>query len=236
MKKIFTLIISISLVVFAQAQTLKLFDELDADITNQEIYSTGTPSDNVIYSHVKVKNTNMFFAVDVKVRKNVISEIGGTVNTFCWGECFAPFVQESPSPISINFNSTDETSFAGEYEPLENNGVTTIEYTFFLSNNPTDAVKLTVHYSAYPLTNGMMANSDKIGVWPNPASSSVRVNVGKRDYSVIEIYSILGGKVGEWTLSDSEAIDISAISKGVYIYNIVTEGKVVKTDRLVISK
>ena len=107
---------------------------------------SGTITDNLLELHIKVKNLTDK-EIEVKVRKTEISLVDGSVNTFCWGgSCFMPIVYTSPLSTKIGANTTDFTSFAGDYYPEGVNGTSIISYTFFNVQDEEDSVIVTAFY------------------------------------------------------------------------------------------
>lgn len=75
-----------------------------------------------------------------------------------------------------------------------------------------------------------------IKVFPNPTNNIVTISTPyKLDNSSIQIYSITGQLISQEILSsENTSISCSKISKGVYIYKIISRGEVIKTDKLFI--
>jgi len=79
--------------------------------------------------------------LNVRVRRTEISLIQGTVNVFCWaGLCYPPFVDESPNSVIIPSGTIHSDDFSAHYNPNSMIGTSTIMYTFFDDNNPSDSV------------------------------------------------------------------------------------------------
>ncbi|MCX7696792.1 MAG: hypothetical protein N2Z72_03745, partial [Bacteroidales bacterium] len=151
MKNLFTSIgIFISLALLAQ-QSLSLSYAGGLLNPNDTIVVYG---DSGLYTtiviHIYVTNqTNQ--NLPVKVKKAEIQIVPGSENTFCWGQCYIPTVYVSPDAITIPAHTTDDHSFWGEYKPMGHLGVSTIRYTFFVSDNPSDSVAVYVKYIATPV-------------------------------------------------------------------------------------
>ncbi len=107
----------------------------------------GFTDQSVIQAQFNVNNTSNS-NLNVMVKRRIIVQIPGTTNNFCWGIfCYPDNISESPTPSLIPANSTD-TTFRGDYNPLGMVGITTIMYTFFDENNPSDSVSVTIDFEA----------------------------------------------------------------------------------------
>ena len=89
--------------------------------------------------------------LQVNLKKEAISEVEGSENYFCWGECYLPTVETSPA--SVNIAAGDITTieqFAGHYIPNDLSGTTEIKYTFFVVDDETSQVSFTARYVYNP--------------------------------------------------------------------------------------
>jgi len=84
-------------------------------------------------------------------------------------------------------------------------------------------------------------NKTGILLYPNPASTTINI-----DYSIIpnksfvfEVYNVAGELVFQSVLkgsnSSSTTIDLSTLPKGQYIYSVLEDSRVLKTDKLVLQ-
>lgn len=84
-------------------------------------------------------------AVPIKARREIISEVPGSQNYFCWGVCYDANTTVSVLSQTIQAQDTNFTFYA-HYKPLGNVGQTDINYCFFNTSNSTDVACHTVHY------------------------------------------------------------------------------------------
>jgi hypothetical protein len=80
---------------------------------------------------------------------------------------------------------------------------------------------------------------DRMIIFPNPAKDtylSIETNIGNDEQVVISITDLKGKKVKEYNFNNSKIIqiDISDISKGVYIISILSNKSII-TDKLIIK-
>jgi len=92
-------------------------------------------------------------AVAIKARREVLSEVAGSQNYFCWGVCYDANTTVSVLSQTIQAQDTNYTFYA-HYKPLGNVGQTDINYCFFNTTNTTDVACHTVHY-CYECTVGV---------------------------------------------------------------------------------
>jgi hypothetical protein len=72
-------------------------------------------------------------------------------------------------------------------------------------------------------------------IYPNPAGNEITVNTNV-DGAKLFIFNLVGQTVFEIDLSTSTKIDLSHLKTGIYIYKIVKANKIIKADKLIISK
>jgi hypothetical protein len=227
------------MVVHAQSISLKYYEEV---VDNDTVYISGDPDDDLMEWHLQVKNLTDK-DIDVKVRKNEISLIENTVNTFCWGSCFMPSVYVSPSPITIRAGSTDYNSFAGDYEPSGMAGTSVITYTFFNMSDEKDSVMVTAFYQAG--TSGkedMLIDEPEVSVYPNPAGEYLNIEfhfIPERPVS-IKLYDLKGGvlrDIQSFGLQKSNhRIDLKGISVSAALIEIISGTQVMARRKVLITR
>ena len=171
------------------------------------------------------------------VKVNVLEEVAGSLNFFCYYKCWAPGtillnirdIDPLPAGVSVDFSS--------HYMPLLQPGITTIQYVFFNENN--DSVWFNVKYSV--AVEGIEdVNKVETSVYPNPVTSlsSISFNLpsGTKEASLY-IYSLTGIKVREYALTSSDTkvfVNANELNAGMYIYSIFVNGKRVSSDKFVV--
>jgi hypothetical protein len=238
-KTVLFVLFTISIFSYGFSQSLALADSSGPVVNNSTIYHYGHVSDAEILSYMFVKNTTSA-TIGVKVKKVEINLVSGSVNSFCWGLCFAPNVYISPDPININAHATDSTDFSGHYTPSGNEGVSTIRYVFFNTTNTSDSVCVNIIYDAYPdgIANQTTKNSLS-GAYPNPANNTVNFDYSLNsvnDGSVV-IRNLPGIVVKKANLKSTESkvsIFTGDLPEGIYFYSLEINGKSLSTKKLVI--
>jgi len=208
-------------------------------VNNDSIYLSGTKETELIELMLSVTN-NRSTAVTLKLKKTEIFIVDGCESSFCWGECYAPFVMTSQMSITILSGATDRTSFVGDYRPYGLEGTSIVRYTFF---NPADTSyqqSVTVFFQIG--ANGIEENdfTQPVLVYPNPADQFIRVtlpdqNSGIQEVSLVNINGqalirrMVPVSAGEISLSTEE------IPSGVYYLTIESLHRKRQVTRVLVS-
>ena len=102
-------------------------------------------------------------------------------------------------------------------------------------NNTTDSASMIAVYVATPVGIEEVPTNDLISLFPNPTNGIVNLNIDEVDNLKIEIYNSLGAKVLEEQLQ-SNKIDLSMLSEGVYFYRLKDDNQLKASNILVIQK
>jgi hypothetical protein len=242
MKKILLFVYFASIAAFfGYSQSLSLLDTLGNTIENNSGFIlNGIPTADEMVSYVYVKN-NTQSPVSVKVKKVELSMVGDSYSMFCWGLCFAPSVTVAPDPKIIEGDSVNKIDFSGHYVPNGNAGESVIRYVFFLTDNPSDTVCVSVGYSAYPL--GIQSNTSTASIsnaYPNPANDRVsfNYNLQQSDAGSVIIRNLLGSVVKETALTSGPGkitFNTGDLADGVYFYSLIANGQTVLSKKLVVK-
>jgi hypothetical protein len=167
-------------------------------------------------------------AVAVKARRNIIQEVPGSTNYFCWGVCYDETVTISTVSQTIQAADTNFTFYA-HYLPHGNAGLTAIEYVFYLSSNSTDVASQIVRYC---VDADCTLGTNESNSMPTLAMSSSNplVGVGSIQYHLnspsgkMEIYNLMGQSVGQFNLTNNNGfvlIDAQDFASGQYVVSII---------------
>ena len=231
------LVIQTCLNVFSQSLTLA--DSTGPLANNANISRQGYVTEDEILSFVFVTNTSNS-PIDVLVKKVEISLIPGSVNTFCWGVCFAPSVYVSPTPLTLNALQTDSTNFSGHYSPFGFGGASVIRYVFFDQANPNDSVCVNVRYDAFYVGINNQTNKDILsGAYPNPANNTVNFDysLNHENGGCVIIRNLVGSVVKESFLTSTAgklSILTGDLPEGIYFYSLMVNGNTVTTRKLIV--
>ena len=224
----------------AFSQSIQLFYDNDAVGDTLNITIDRMNDENTIWLSVKNNTSDSLY---VTVAKEVISELPGSFNTFCLGNCFDPSVTTSPTTLDLaaGESSTNE-QFHLVYFPANQEGITTVKYSFYdqrINEIPTVVV---VNY----ITGEVGIHNENItakvfNAYPNPATSSVTIQydlAGRSADTRIVITSLVGNKVYSQPLSNNSgraSIDISNLVAGIYFYSIEADGQIITTKKLIVK-
>ena len=241
-KSIFTLLF-LAVMGWASAQSLQfelnghVFAEGETiECTNDE-YGIGE-----YIQHMQLRNCTSD-DLNVMIEKEVVEDLEGTSNLFCWGQCFSENVFISPNPVVVAANSvTDESALA-----------------FHVTYNANIFGKVHMRYYAYDedhydqrISINVIFNKSDVGVhetaavrfgqaYPNPASSVVNFdyNLNAGDKASVAVYNLLGQEVLKQPVNSLQGrvtISVANLNNGIYFCNLFVNGCAVKTEKFVVKK
>lgn len=153
------------------------------------VFSTGpTPTvvggfnDAIIQLTVGIQNTGPT-GLTLGLQRQVLSEVGGTQNNFCFGVgCYPPNISVAPTPIQIAAGGTDNT-FLADYEPMGYAGITRIRYAVYDVNGAGTSADTAYFTATFDARTAMaspaeLAASPLLGqLSPNPVANGELVSV-----------------------------------------------------------
>lgn len=203
------------------------------------VWGSPDTSEIILYAHVYNNTDN---EIGVKVRRRHIETVDSTGDYFCWGACFPDFVDES-DPVAVAPGlSADE--FSSHYKPQSHIGTSIIEYTFFNVDNEDQSVSIVVKYWASPqgIAEDVMNGGSISDIYPNPATQLVNLDYNmpsEVDFAKVRIVNLLGAVVKESVVdrnANKLTMDVSDLEGGIYFYNIIVNGDIYKTKKLIVRK
>ena len=181
--------------------------------------------------------------LEVIVEKEVVEDLEGAINFFCWGSCFGPDTYVSPRPVTIAADAlTNEEALS--FHVLFDEGVygkVKMKYSAYDESNPSQRVTINVVFRRSGV--GVQeTNAVRFGqAYPNPASSVVNfdynLNVG--DKVSVAIYNLLGQEVMKQQMNGMQgrlSISVADLNDGIYFCNLFVNGCAVKTEKFVVKK
>ena len=224
---------------------IALAGSLSAQITLDQTSVTYkcSPNDVEVVANFDVTNS-AGRSVDVKVRREVMQNVQGTSNNFCWGTtCYPPTTDESNSAVMIAANDV-ESSFKGQYYPNGNAGNCIVEYCFFEPGNESNQACITVSYEASAISSvSELAETENaiMNPSPNPASGftvfSYTLNARAQQAELV-VVDITGKEIRRENMDPSANImvmDVSDLRPGMYLYRFVVDNVTVESNRLVVA-
>ncbi len=242
MRKSFFTLILLALAGFVSAQTLQF--EWDGHVygegetiecTNDE-YGYGE-----YIQHLQIRNLTGA-DIPVIVEKEIIEDLEGVMNFFCWGSCFAPDVFVSPRPVTVEANSvTDEQALS--FHALYDEGVfgkLRMRYSAYSEDHPDDPIYIDVVFNKSG--EGVVDHSHTMTMgkaYPNPASSLVHFDYSFDGSLSAVVYNLLGQEVLRQDLNANNGqmtLSVSDLQEGIYFCTMMVNGRACATEKFVVKK
>lgn len=224
------------------AQNILIYHHGTAVPNDGDIYVWGD-FNSLIEVHLAVKN-NTSSVMDIKVKKIEQSIIAGSMNYFCWTECYAPFIFLTPDSMRFPAGHTDSVSFTADYMALGNAGTSEVSYVFFNNNNPNDSTSVNIHFYGSPtgIINPTLSKAGISNAFPNPARNTISL-----DYTLpadaasahILIRDIVGSTLKQTNLNGlngKAVINIEDLNSGIYFYSLIVNNEVIATRKLIVRR
>lgn len=245
-KSIFTLAF-LALMAFASAQSLQF--ELDGYVfaNGEKVVCTHVEEWGEMVQEMQLHNLTDA-PLDVMIRREVIQNVEGTQNSFCWGTCYSPFVDVSPRPQSLEAGAVTVPGLLSFHQAIASaddpevfiTGTSIVKYYAYPADNEDDQVCIEVWF-AYG-AEGIDENQVVLGhAYPNPASSVVRFNYELPSVAnaSVSVYNLLGQEVLKQDLSALQgqvALSVADLTEGIYFCNLKVDGRTVKTEKFIVRK
>lgn len=129
-----------------------------------------------------------------------------------WEEWFVAQVNGNPNVLTTHKWSTED----------QNTG------------NLTYIFDVTYHYDQVTIgLNDAQRNDINISIYPNPTKDKIIIDcLTPLSNSIVKVYNSLGKEVMSQNLSKTE-INLSSLSQGLYLINIISNGKIIKQEKIV---
>ena len=182
--------------------------------------------------------------LNVIVEKEVIEPLDGTIDLFCWGQCFGPEIYVSPNPVVIAANSLNSVMNPLSFHVIFDEdvyGKVEMRYYAYDESNPSERVSINVVFNK----SGESVNENSTlsfgQAYPNPASSVVNFdyNLNPGDKATVSIYNLLGQEVKSLSVNALQsrlAISVADLNEGIYFCNLFVNGCALKTEKFVVKK
>ena len=190
--------------------------------------------------HMQIRN-NTSETMKILIEKEIIQDLEGVMNSFCWGMCYGPdvFVSPTAGEVAPGGVNTDDLSFHALYEESVFGDVI-IKYYAYEERNPDQRISIIVRFRKSG--ESVAENLVELGhAYPNPASSVVHFNYGLTagDNVSVSIYNLLGQEVLSQKLNSLQGmvtISVVDLNEGIYFCNLVVNGQALKTEKFVVRK
>ena len=232
----------------AQAQiSLEILDA--PDTVHVSLDTLGTPDvqaywdvTNVGEESLDVLVTRSFIQMADPFNFPYVDGEPGSYERFCWGPLCYPFgtvasADQGSALVTLAPADTNNT-FKADFYPNGVAGVTTIKYCFQTPGNASNAV-------CHEVTFVVDATSDvtelPIGVacslMPNPATDVVTLTMDRALDGAVEFRNLVGQVAKRARIQagvTQQAVNLDGLTEGIWLVSVVSEGRVLATQRLVI--
>ncbi|MBA3649335.1 MAG: T9SS type A sorting domain-containing protein, partial [Chitinophagales bacterium] len=99
-----------------------------------------------------------------------------------------------------------------------------------IANNPINRIAMLANFTGFT----DIKNKKQISIFPNPATDQLHIEAPNIHNATVTILNLFGQVMLKQEFSNNASIDISTLSKGMYLVNIIDEkGNVLKTGKVV---
>ena len=240
-KSIFTLVL-MAVIGYVSAQSLRF--EWEGNVYEDGATITCT-NDEFGYGeyiqHMQMRNLTSN-DLNVLVEKEVVEDLEGAMNFFCWGMCFSESVIVSPNAVTVNANSlnTDELSFHVLFDE-QVYGKVHMRFYAYDERHPEDRATINVIFHKSGVGVDEVPSCTFSHAYPNPASTMVRFNyeLSSNENAVVSVYNLLGQEMMRQELNSLQgqlAIPVSDLQEGIYFCTIMMNGQTLQTEKFIVKK
>lgn len=177
--------------------------------------------------------------LDVIVEKEIIDDLEGVTNFFCWGLCYDPNqLVSSPWPIAAQSLSDELFSFHFIFDEGVC-GTSRVRVYAYARSNPEERISLVFEAAN---TTDVAENTLSLGKpYPNPASSQVSIDFKAANSSNINVvvYNLLGQEVKSQLANGMQGrinIAVDDLQPGIYFCSFQVNNEVVKTEKFIVKR
>jgi hypothetical protein len=242
MKKVYSVLFLLFCSIIGRTQFVELHDEvssMEGDITN---------TTEVLSAHWDVINISGS-TKNVRCRREIVQTVSGAQHQYCWGELCGPWTANTATNTSSEIvtiaNGDTTNTFFCKYKHLGNAGESIVRFCWFDNNN--NAVEL-CHEISFSVASAIHVNDidnnailgfEIIGNPVNSISALKYQFQNQPSQASVQIFSATGVLVEERPINSIQGfvmMDAENFANGVYLCRLVNGGRVVGTQRMVVSK
>lgn len=239
-KTIFTLVL-MAVIGCVSAQSLRF--ELNGTVYSEgDVVVCSTPNEwGEFLQDMQLRNLTSD-DMNVLVKKEVIEDLEGVMNYFCWGMCFGPDTFISPSPVPVPANTVTEEGALSFHAMFDEEvfGKIQVKYSAYDERHPEDAVTINVvfHKSGVGVHESSAVRFGQ--PYPNPASSMVNFDCNLQGSNATAVvYNLLGQEVMRQEINTFESkvsLLVASLNDGVYFCSVLCDGQTLSTVKFVVKK
>jgi len=220
------------------------------DLNNTTIDVSGAPSDTEMEIAISVINISNS-SYSIACRRTEVDVLQGTKNSTCWVLCPA-YVDQGDYPVLVIGGQTNvvltESSSAGDtttgflahYDPQNIDGCSLFLYEWFDESNPSVALASIygrfTHNVNTSCTAGLKESKDiNFALFPNPANDEFTIDIENIEQYDVSIIDLLGKTILTEKNLINAKLNVSNLNNGVYFVAISKQGKLIKTEKLIIK-
>ena len=242
MKKVYSILLILFFSIIGRAQYVELHDEVSSmvgDITN---------TTEVLSAHWDVINISGS-TKNVRCRREIVQTVPGAQHQYCWGELCGPWTANTATNTSTEIvtltNGDTTNTFFCKYKHLGNAGASIVRFCWFDNNNAALELCHEITFSAEtPSQVGGIANAAAAAfeIIGNPVNSISALKYqfqNQPSQASVQIFSATGILVEERPINSIQGfvmMDAENFANGVYLCRLINGGRVVGTQRMVVSK
>lgn len=220
-----------------KAQNIQLFNG-QGPVTNGTVLTfADTFSAPEIIAYVWVHNSDNR-SHDIRCKKIANDTVVGSLNYFCWGQCYPASVYVS-DPVAIAGGDTNKYDFSGDYYPNGHAGTSIITYVFFDDANSNDSAWFVAHFNAFDPNNIDAKNSkplaSSISLRSNVVNESIFIKINNLAISsnaLLRIIDVTGSTIKEIPVFNGNSeliVDASYLIQGMYFITFVQNNQKFQT-------
>ena len=185
--------------------------------------------------HMQVRNKTTD-PIKVLIEKEIVQDLEGVMNSFCWGMCYGPDTFVSPTAVEVAPGSvnTDELSFHALYDDV------IIKYYAYEERNPSERISIIVRFRKSGESVDETASVYFGQPYPNPANTTVNFNYDlSGSNATAVVYNLVGQEVMRQeinTFDEKMSLSVSDLNDGIYFCSVMRNGQTLATVTFVVKK
>ncbi len=208
-------------------------------LESSPVLITGSADATQLEFHLSVRN-NSAQTLDVRAAIEILEAEENHLIYFCWTNCYAPGVLESPDVETIAPGEINK-KFVTYLRPNGTEGTSKVRATFFVDGNPDDKVSAIAEFQVGTIA-GLADHLPKL-VQIRPIHLNEMFIQWKYripfhfQTASLKILNILGKTIRTYSLQSSSGsvlLDRSLLPAGTYFYTLIVDGKPYYTGSLVL--
>lgn len=232
----------------ASAQSLKILDHLDNNISGLTHMESGTPT---MMSETKFHIENISSnSIDYKIKAYQILNFPNSDLQVCFGQACYTATAGITGAQTISGNGTvagNDKDLTLKIAPFAfawgGNTSATWGITAYDMNNPNDSVSTIITWTTWATgIQTISSTKTSYNAFPNPAEKFVSIS-----YTIAEnitsahlvVLDVIGNEILQMPTTGKNGeikLDVSSLSSGIYFYGFKADGKLLSSKKIVISK